>query len=116
MWYKISCWKPENNSQLLFSALHPGSLSAQGSWQGLSGEQRTPRTYPSTGRKIMVKLALLTWLFRWYPVDIFLYVPFCLPFLPLSPSLVFSVASPQLGEQLLFLDCSINQLLTDLQD
>lgn len=48
MWYKISCWKPENNSQLLFSALHPGSSSAQESWQVLSCGQETLRTCPTT--------------------------------------------------------------------
>jgi len=42
----------------------------------------------------MVKLALLTWLFRWYPVDIFLYVPFCLPFLPLPiPSILSGITT-----------------------
>lgn len=49
MWYKISCWKPENNSQLLFSALHRQSSSALGSWWILAFGQKAPRPYPGAG-------------------------------------------------------------------
>lgn len=49
MWYKI-CWKPENNSQLLFSALHLQSSSALGRWRVLAFGQKAPRPYPGAGK------------------------------------------------------------------
>lgn len=65
MWYKISCWKPENNSQLLFSALHLQSSSALGSWRVLAFGQKAPRPYPGAGEaweEASVKADITRWL------------------------------------------------------
>lgn len=59
MWYKIPCWKPENNSQLLFSALHLQSSSALGSWWALAFGQKVLRPCPGArevGKEARVKV------------------------------------------------------------
>lgn len=48
MRYKISCWKPENNRQLL-SALRLQSSSALGSWWEPTSRGKALRPYPGAG-------------------------------------------------------------------